>query len=210
MMFLFLRYFLFCFSLFSPALFATNAANIQYIVLLRADGRLGTDLDNYWNDILNVDTDLCHQAISQYPPHCTITGFFHPTHSADYYLGLISTAVAMTPGPATVDVTPTIQHGNTLDYLELDSPYVTDFGTNFLTLAHLPLTYLKGPKGPTGFDFHITLRDKTFKKYLDRLSRIQGLQKRFINPTHSAGWLIYLYIKQNDVLTQYGQPVRII
>ena len=204
---LFSCYFLFCFILFSQSLFATNAPDIQYIVLLRADGSLGTDLDNYWNDILNVDTDLCHQAIKQYPPHCTITGFFHPTHNADYYLAAIQQAITNIGGSPSINVNSSIQHGKTLDYIELFSNYISDFGDEFVSLVGLPNTLVKGPPG---FDFHITLRDKTFKATLNRLKRIRALQDEFIDPSDSTGWLIYLYIKQNDVLTPFGEPIRII
>lgn len=204
---LFLSYFLFCFTLFSQGLSAANAADIQYIVLLRADGPLGADLDDYWDDILNVDKDLCHQAIKQYPPHCTITGFFHPAHSADYYLNAIQQAIINIGGIPSVDVNPSIQHGKTLDYIELTSTYISDFGDEFVSLVGLPHTLVKGPPG---FGFHITLRDKTFKPTLNRLKRIRALQKQFINPSDPAGWLIYLYIRKNDVLTPYLKPIRII
>lgn len=196
---------LFSFFLSLHPLFATNAPDIQYIVFLRADGPLGADLDKYWTAVRGSDLD--HEAISQYPPHCTITGFFHPTHDANYYLNAIQQAVVNIGGSPSVAVSPTIQHAKTLDYLVLTSNYVKDFGNEFVELVNLPSTLVKGPPG---FTFHITLRDKTFKRTLNRLQRIQNLQSELIDPSNAAGWLIYLYIKENDVLSPFGQPVRII
>jgi hypothetical protein len=206
---LFFRYFLFVFIGISSALFSTNAPNIQYIVLLSADGPLGTDLNNYWEAV--KDSDLDHEAISKYPPHCTITSFFHPTQPASYYLNIIQQAISSISSTPYVTVTSYIQHDKTLDYLILTSSYLTTFGLKFLQLAGLPRSFVKGPKGTTGFTFHITLRDKTFDKSLDRLQRIHDVQDENIDPRDNAGWFIGLYIKENDNPVQlYGQPIRIV
>lgn len=209
----FFRWFLFTFIILSPALFSTNATKIQYAVLLSADGPLGTDLDKYWKVI--EDSDLNHDAISQYPPHCTITGFFNPKHPASYYFQKIQDAITNVGGIPSVKVRSYPQHDNTLDYLVLTSnlDYLTDVGVEFLSLAHLPATLVKGPirpKGQKGFTFHITLRDKTFDTELDRLQRIHDLQNQYVHPKDAAGWFIGLYIRENDEKAYLYDKIRII
>lgn len=174
-----------------------GGADLQYILYIRPTGALGGDLATYWDQVRN--SDLSHKAITKYPPHCTLTSFFvpDPLHDLEFYISAIQTAVDAADAlyPRSVSVSHNLVLGKELDYIKLSSAYLTALASAYLTAVGLPQSYLKGPPG---FTFHITLREIVFKT-AGKLQRIQKLEKK-INLAGSAGWTIYLYKQENDVL----------
>ena len=196
-----------CVLLFSSA-WTANVPAIQYILYVRPDGNLGTDLSNYWYDVKHSKRQIAHEAITKYPPHCTITSFFIPTQDDNFYLNAIPLAIAQADlhYARAIQVTHQLRRGNEVDRIVLTSNYLTALGLAFAAIVGLEDTYVKGPPGPA---FHITLRDHVFVTE-GKLEAIQELQDQDINLYDSSGWLVYLYKCVNNVMIPIGSPVRLI
>lgn len=185
-------------------------AKLQYIVYAAPDGPLGDDLNAYWEDVYySKNPCVTCFAITQYPPHISVTGFFfpNPSRSASDYINLINMAIAHTDESYTraIAVSPKkFNRGYSWDYLSIKSDYLDAFADYFVTLE--PKASAKGP------DFHITLRDEVLKPQ-NKITKIQQMQSDLINPKHGAGWLIFLYQKENNEVSLVkvdGNPIRLI
>ena len=65
-------------QLFSENLYADN---VKYILYLRPGGELGDQLRQFWKNIKKQNLD--DPAVFNYPPHCSLTGFFSDSQSQE-------------------------------------------------------------------------------------------------------------------------------
>lgn len=169
----------------------------DYILYLRARGALGKELRTYWDDV-KADSDISHKAITNYPPHCSLTGFFPATKSEKTYIDAVNSAMrSLGNMPRTVTVVGLIQGNATskLDYIKLSSNYALAVTKAFMTNASIPSRYLKDP---ISFTYHITLRNHVFQKNVKKkMKKIQGLEKK-INLHANASWSLFLYERDTN------------
>ncbi|MEI6242830.1 MAG: hypothetical protein WCP39_05430 [Chlamydiota bacterium] len=185
-------YFLIFFSLFIPH--QGLQAKIQYSLYVTPTGDFGTELDSYWYDVQH--SNLSHQVVTQYPPHCTLTSFFDPTQSESHYVNAIPLAIADVLLPRIITIQSRLHRGYQTDTILLTSTYLTALATAFQIRTQLPVSVIKGPPGPS---FHVTLRDIVFDED-SKLRRIRALEND-INLHANARWRVALYKKDNGVVT---------
>lgn len=170
-----------------------------YVLLALPKGQFGKELDKYWKKVRH-DRDLNHKAIRNYPPHCSLTGFFDKPLSDEFDLlyaiqGALDAVKNLRP---IVKVIPPLVQGSALDYIELDSSFFFHFTEEFLSLADVPSSKMKGIKLP----YHITLRNREF--YVkSKTTRIQKLESQ-INLKAKASWTICLFRKKGEKVEQVG------
>ena len=113
--------FLTVFLLNTMMCFATD-----YILYVRAGGNFGSELHTYWHTVKN-DPVISHDAIRNYPPHCSLTGFFPKDQSREAYILAVENAIQQLGStPRTISINGLIQ-GNQksrLDYIKLSSSYL--------------------------------------------------------------------------------------
>ena len=178
---------LFCLCIFTMGI----ACATDYILYVRPGGAFGKELKTYWNGVKN-DSAISHKAIRNYPPHCSLTGFFPKTLSKAEYIQAAEDAIEETQLPRTITINGLIQ-GNVsqmLDYIKLSSSYLLAVTQAFMQNASLTANFLKNPQK---FPYHITLRKHVFlKKAKNKLQKIQKLENK-INLKAVATWSLYLY-----------------
>lgn len=176
----------------SPSAFGTD-----YIFYLRARGVLGDELRTYWWTV-RKDPDISHDAIRDYPPHCSLTGFFPKNESRETYIQAVVDAIQQFENmPRTITIQALIQGGpkSKLDYISLSSSYLLEVTQAFMNNASIPQQFLKNPDD---FTYHITLRDHLFKKEVKKkLKKIQSLQQK-INISAQVSWSLFLYERNDD------------
>ena len=169
----------------------------DYILYLRARGALGKELRTYWDDV-KADSDISHKAITNYPPHCSLTGFFPATKSKKTYINAVNAAMeSLGNTPRTISILGLIQGNATskLDYIKLSSNYALAVTKAFMINASIPSQYLKNPNS---FTYHISLRNHVFQKNVKKkMKKIQSLEKK-INLHANASWSFFLYERDNN------------
>lgn len=164
----------------------------DYILDLRARGAFGDSLNTYWKAVLN-NPKISHPAITDFPPHCSLTGFFPPKKSKAAYIKAVQKALSQYKTmPPTVTVGNLVQGANTsgshFDYIALSSAYALAVTKAFMHNAGVPAQYLKDPSKQT---YHITLRNIKFKTTA-QMKTIQSLENKIHLNAH-ASWSLFLY-----------------
>lgn len=171
---------------------AANCPANDYILYVRPRGSLGKEFKTYW-DAVKSDSDISHKAITDYPPHCSLTGFFPANQPEKTYIQAVSDAIkSQGSTPGTITIVGLVQGKQTsrLDYVKLSSSYLLNLTRAFMTNASVPQHYLKDPQS---FPYHITLRDHVFKQnVVQKMAKIQKLEKK-IDLHAKASWSIFLY-----------------
>jgi len=184
-------FFLSALFLNTTAVFATD-----YILYVRARGELGKELRTYWNAVLK-DEDISHHAIRDYPPHCSLTGFFPKKKSSEFYIQAVEDAIQQQGAkPRTITIKGLVQgnQNQKLDYIKLSSSFLFAVAQAFLSNASIPDKYLKKPQS---FPYHITLRKHKFlRKVAKKMEKIQSLENK-IDLTAQVSWSLFLYEKEN-------------
>jgi hypothetical protein len=182
--------FLSVFILNTEACFGT-----EYILYARARGKLGNELNAYWRAV-KKDKDISHAAIRDYPPHCSLTGFFPMTETREDYIQAVEDAIEQLGNtPRTITIKGLFQ-GNqkqALDTIKLSSSYLLAVTQDFMSNASVPQKYLKNAQ-----KYHITLRNHIFKQNVTRkMNKIQSLERK-INLFAPVSWSLFLYERDDD------------
>ena len=169
----------------------------EYILYVRPQGQLGKELSKYWKNV-KQDSDISHLAITKYPPHCSLTGFFPITKSKAEYIQAVKEAMeSLKNDPKNISVGKLVQNSaqKATDYITLSSSYLLAVTEAFMQNASVPSTYLKT-------FYHITLRNHVFVQNVQKkMKKIQSLERK-INLGAKASWALYLYeLDSNDTLT---------
>lgn len=180
------------FVLVTAAAFGTDC-----ILYVRPRGQLGKQFRTYW-DAVKADPDIAHKAITNYPPHCSLTGFFPFDKSEKTYIKAVQEAIKSLNGtPRTITINGLVQ-GNAkskLDYVKLSSSFLLAVTKAFMANASVPQQYLKDPQA---FTYHITLRDHIFhSKVNKKMKKIQSLEKK-IALNAKAAWSLFLYERDDN------------
>ena len=166
----------------------------DYILYVRARGSFGDELRSYWSDVKD-DSDIRHSAITSYPPHCSLTGFFPKEKSKDFYINSVKEAIrSLGNSSKKIIINGLIQGSQTakLDYIKLSSPYLFAVTQAFVSNASVPKSYLKDPQL---FPYHITLRDHVFQQNVTKkMKKIHSLERKIDLQAH-ASWSLFLYEK---------------
>ena len=169
----------------------------DYILYVRAQGQLGKELSTYWNAV-KKDSSISHFAITAYPPHCSLTGFFPNVKSKNTYIQAVNDAIkSLGSTPRTISINGLVQQNETknLDYIKLSSSYLLAVTKAFMRNASVPAKYLKNPQT---FTYHITLRDHIFQKNVaKKMKKIQSLEKK-IHLHAKASWSLFLYERDDN------------
>ena len=185
--FSFITVFLGVFLLNTAVSFGTD-----YILYVRPQGQLGNELSTYWKAV-KKDSDISHSAITDYPPHCSLTGFFPKTESKNTYIQAVDNAIkSLGTTPRTITINGLVQGNQNakLDYIKLSSSYLLAVTRAFMSNASVPSQYLKNPQS---FTYHITLRKHVFqKKVAKKMKKIQALERK-INLQAHVSWSLFLY-----------------
>ena len=168
----------------------------EYILYVRARGELGRQLSTYWKAV-KEDSSISHSAITDFPPHCSLTGFFPMDKSKNIYVQAVENALLQLGSmPRTITINRLVQSKATsnLDYIQLTSAYLTAVTKKFMSNASVPQKYLKGPEATVKpFTFHITLRDHVFTKdVIKKMKAIQSLERQ-IQLNAPVVWSLFLY-----------------
>ncbi len=174
----------------------------DYILDLRPGGALGKQLRKFWNSV--KDQNLKNPAVLNYPPHCSLTGFF-PGNTADeeQYIEALQKAVKG-KNPVTIDIK-TLQQKPKLDYISLSSPDLLAITTKFVKLIGISPEFIKAK--PKTFGYHITLRQKTDEK---TTAAVRKLENKYINLkaknlSENTTWALYLYRKSGNQLEEIAK-----
>jgi hypothetical protein len=173
----------------------------EYILYVRARSSLGKELSTYWKDV-KEDSSIRHKALIDYPPHCSLTGFFPKDLSKQTYIDAVRNAMkSLGSSSRTITVVGLVQ-GNQkqkLDYIKLSSSFLLKVTKTFMDNASVPQQYLKDPQT---FPYHITLRNTIFSSNAKkRTKKIQSLENK-INLSAKANWSLFLYKRDtSDALT---------
>lgn len=178
------------FSLF--AMTPEIAHGTEYILYVRPGSKLGAELRTYWNKVKS-DPDISHSAITTYPPHCSLTGFFPKTKSKSAYVQAVKEAMDSVDALSKkITVVGLVQGTETqaLDYIKLSSSYLLAVTKAFMKNASVPSSYLKDPQS---FPYHITLRNHVFvQNVAKKMKKIQSLERK-IQLKAKASWSLFLY-----------------
>ena len=178
------------FSLFAMA--PEIAHGTEYILYVRPGSKLGTELRTYWNKVKS-DPDISHSAITAYPPHCSLTGFFPKTKSKSAYVQAVKDAMdSLEDKSKKITVVGLVQGTETqaLDYIKLSSSYLLAVTKAFMKNASVPSSYLKDPQS---FPYHITLRNHVFvQDVAKKMKKIQSLERK-IQLKAKVSWSLFLY-----------------
>ena len=152
------------------------AEGIDYILYVRPGNAFGKELRTYWNDVKSAPS-INHSAITTYPPHCSLTGFFPMTESKATYIRAVKDAMdSLDNGSKRVSVNTLVQskQDQPLDYIKLSSFYLLAVTKAFMKNASIPSKYLKDPQA---FPYHITLRNHVYVQNAQKkLKTIQKLE----------------------------------
>ncbi len=180
----------------AAALFSAPSFANDYILYVRPQKKLGSEFSTYWKAV-KKDSSISHKAITDYPPHCSLTGFFPANKSEKTYIKAVNDAIKSLGSARTITIDGLVQGNVTsrLDYVKLSSSYLLAVTKAFMNNASVPMSFLKDPKT---FTYHITLRDHTFQKNADKkLKKIQRLEKK-INLKAKASWSLFLYERDDN------------
>lgn len=190
-----------CFAFILLSVFLLHTASsfgTDYILYVRARSDLGGELRSYWQAVRS-DPDIDHKAIRDFPPHCSLTGFFPKKSSKGTYIKAVKDAIQQVNLPRVITINGLIQ-GNEhqkLDYIKLSSAYLLAVTQAFMNNASIPQKYLKNP---LDFPYHITLRDHIFQKNVSKkMKKIQSLERK-INLSAKTYWSLFLYKRENGTL----------
>lgn len=168
------------------------ATGNEYILYVRPGSRLGSELRTYWNKVKR-DSDISHSAITTYPPHCSLTGFFPKNKSKSAYVQAVKDAMdSLQDKSKRITVVGLVQGTETqaLDYIKLSSSYLLAVTKAFMKNASVPSSYLKDP---LSFPYHITLRNHVFvQNVAKKMKKIQSLERK-IQLRAKASWSLFLY-----------------
>ena len=110
-------------------------ASCELILYACPVGELATQLDAYY---ARTRAEFGPNTAHRYPPHVTLTGFFHDTAAAiPIYIQALATALAAAPQPPTITITGTMFEP-TFHGLLIESPWLKDLTKAFAWLAHSP------------------------------------------------------------------------
>lgn len=175
--------------------------SIQYILYVRPGGDLGNQLRQFWNNVKIRRLD--NPAVLDYPPHCSLTGFFPGSISQEdeYILALRQALKNMEP--ISIQITSKkVQQGPKLDYIPLASPDLLAITTKFVELIGISTKYIKAQPGT--FGYHISLREDTKAK---TTASVRKLEDKYIDLAASGlskktTWALYIYRKMNNQLKE--------
>jgi hypothetical protein len=170
---------------------------VDYILYVRPSNELGKELRTYWNDVKS-DSSISHSAITTYPPHCSLTGFFPRTEPKATYIRAVKDAMdSLDSASKTISVKALVQgnQNQPLDYIQLSSSYLLTVTKAFMKNASIPSKYLKDPQA---FPYHITLRNHVYVQNAQKkLKKIQKLERK-IHLKAKASWSLYLYQRDDN------------
>lgn len=188
-----------------------GADNITYILYARPGGLLDAQLENFWNAV--KAQKLNNPAVTKYPPHITLTGFF-PYNSKKEQDLIDSLKASLEPVgriiPIQVNGTQ-IKQTNGLDYIPIkQSPILHAVAVDFLHGAGVKANFIR-PKPDAKLGYHISLREETQGK---TTTRVRQLEKANIHLTvpdlqQNTTWALYIYKKtgKNKLEVIYSQPI---
>ena len=185
--------------------------NVQYVLLALPADTFGLDVNKYWATMkANYGTHV-EPEIRNYPPHCTVIGFFTPKHSVKFYTNKLKSAVKATKNKS-ISVVKLVQgplkNKKYFDYIQLKSSSLLACAKRFAKSAGISSSLIKGQSGDV--PYHITLTDYRYKKKWNLLhpkANQRTLIKGFENQIHlhaSAFWQVAL-LKQTD-----NQPLTLV
>lgn len=161
-----------------------NEQRCSLIVYAVPLGPLGEQLEAYWHRVAPIRPN----AALEYPPHCTVTGFFHRRPAAIAEVVEALERVVADEGGAVVApvVSRMVLEGNWFG-LVLEAPALVDLAERFARLA--PTGPDDDPVRPKA-DLHLSLAYEFAPERADELGALAAL---IVRPDASAHWELRLY-----------------
>lgn len=176
----------------------------EYILDASPGGDLRYQLDDYWYDVKATKgkkQDLTNEAIANYPPHISLTGFFPKELSMDEYIQALEDAVDAQKSKPTINIKKIVQSNKTdaksIDYISVSSTYLKNVTKAFMKNLGWTKKQIKDYfKDPSSFTYHITLRQKFLTKnnLSAKVKAIHKLQSA-IDIDAPATWSLIIYSK---------------
>ncbi len=174
----------------------------DYILDLRPAGALGKQLSKFWKRV--KDRNLKNPAVLNYPPHCSLTGFFPgKTAAEEEYIEALKQAVNERKS-ITINIK-TLQQKPKLDFIHLTSPDLFAITSKFVKLIGISPEFIKGK--PKTFGYHISLRQKTDEKITPAIRKLENktLNLKAKNLSENTTWALYLYRKSGSKLEELAK-----
>jgi hypothetical protein len=159
----------------------------EIILYARARGKFGDELRTYWDAVKN--SSLSQKAIRDYPPHCSLTGFFNRAKTDEEYIADLETAIRdLGDVDNSVFITGLVRgaNGGKFDYIGLQSTYLANLTTQFVDIIGINTKYIKNPD-----QYHITLSNHAYKNKKNA-AKIAKLQHA-IKLSAESKWSVFLY-----------------
>lgn len=172
----------------------------DYILYLRPGGALGSQLNKFWTNVKKQN--LNDPVVLNYPPHCSLTGFFPGSVSHEHeYIAALKEAIK-NANPVSIAIGKNVEQRPKLDYIPLTSPDLLALTTDFVHLIGISSKYIKAEPGT--FGYHISLRQDTTAT---TTLAVRKLEDKYINlsaPNLSkkTTWALYLYRKTGNKLEE--------
>lgn len=166
----------------------------EYILYVRPGGDLGSQLNNFWSAV--KDQKLNDPAVLDYPPHCSLTGFFKGTQSQESdYIAALKAALDDTNSVVIDIIGNKVIKKSKLDYIPLESSDLYAITTDFVKRIGVSTDFVKAK--PKTFGYHISLRQNTNSK---TTAKVRTLEDKYINLnannlSENTTWALYLYRK---------------
>lgn len=176
----------------------------EYILDASPGGDFRDKLDFYWGQVKATKgkkTDLTNEAIANYPPHVSLTGFFPKKLSRDEYIQALYDAVDSQKSKLDVKIKKLVLSNKTdpksIDYISISSNYLKNVTKAFMkNIGWSKKEIDEYYKDPSSFTYHITLRQK-FLATGSLSSKVKAIHKlqQGIDLEASDSWSLILYSK---------------
>ncbi|MDB6080794.1 MAG: hypothetical protein JWO53_66 [Chlamydiia bacterium] len=166
----------------------------DYILYARPHGDLGKEFGEYWNAV-KKSKKLKNEAVTLYPPHCSLTGFFtvnDPKVAPKLEKALEKAFHKTKKSPITLG---SLKQKDTMHSVSLRSEFLKKITEQFAkavsSKAHVAIRIKPSDK------YHISLASKFNKNASKKLKQLENK----INLLTDAQWSVCLYKKEHNTLS---------